>query len=73
MTKKEREIKGVTGKDITHIDGYNTWITCTTDDGIKFSINFKMLFEILDGFEFNIQRYGDRFRAIEFYRGEGEL
>lgn len=70
MTKKVKEIKNVAGTDITNINGYNTWITCTTQDGEKFSINFKMLFEILDKYEFNLQKYGERFRAIEFYQRE---
>jgi hypothetical protein len=66
MTKKIKEIKGVGGTDITNINGYNTWITCTTDKGEKFSINFKLLFQLFDNYEFVLEKYGDRFRAIDF-------
>lgn len=71
MAKKVKETKNVAGTDIVNISGYNTWITCTTEDGEKFSINFKMLYSLFDKYEFNLEKYGDRFRAIEFYqRGE---
>jgi hypothetical protein len=74
MTKKIKQIKGVAGTDISNIQGYHTWLTCTTDSGEKFSINFKLLFSLFDDYEFTLEKYGERFRAIGFYnRSEGKL
>lgn len=66
MTKKIKEIKGVGGTDIVNIQGYHTWLTCTTDNGEKFSINFKLLFKLFDNYEFVLEKYGNRFRAIDY-------
>jgi hypothetical protein len=73
MTKKIKEIKGVSGTDIANINGYNTWITCTTDNGEKFSINFKLLFKLFDNYEFVLEKYGDKFRAISYVQHSEEL
>jgi|MudIll2142460700_1097286.scaffolds.fasta_scaffold39820_4 hypothetical protein len=71
MVKKVKEIKNYTGKDITRLEGSWCRIRCTTNTGEQFNIPFKLLFKLLDKYEFNCERFGDRFRAIEFYqRGE---
>lgn len=70
MDKKEKEIKNVAGTDIANITGYNTWLSCTTDNGEKFSISFKLLFELFDKCEFNLKKHGKGFRTIEIYQRE---
>jgi|WetSurSiteA1Bulk_404760.scaffolds.fasta_scaffold00318_31 hypothetical protein len=67
MAKKEKVIKNIAGTDIANIHGYNTWITCVTDNNEKFSVSFKLLFELFDKYEFNLEKHGNTFRTIEIY------
>lgn len=66
----DKETRFISGKSIEHMQGYDSWIACTTDEGIKFSISFKLLFELLNDYEFLSQRHGDRFRAKKFFSTE---
>jgi hypothetical protein len=48
------------------MDFYNTWITCTLDNGEKVSISGRILYKLLDQFDLSVESYGDHFRTIGF-------
>lgn len=70
MNNTGKETRFISGKSIEDMRGYDSWIVCTTNEGIKFSISFKLLFELFDNYEFLSQRHGDRFRAKKLFSTE---
>ncbi len=70
MSKKVAEIKNFVGTEIQNLKGYNSWLACTTDNGERVTIPFTLLFKLLDNYEINAKKIGNRYRAIEFYKRE---
>lgn len=70
MVKKIKETRFISGKSIQHMQGNDTWITCITDKGEKFSISFTLLFKLFNSYEFLSVKHGERFRAKEFFSVE---
>ena len=71
MTKKEPLKKIIHGVDIMHIDGHDSWLTCTLKDGEKLTISFTMLFKLFDNYNIEANRFGEgsdnpRWRTSKF-------
>ena len=64
--KKEKETKFIHGTAIENIRGYNSWLSCTLNNGERVSISFRILFKLLDQFDLLAEKYGDHFRTIAF-------
>jgi hypothetical protein len=68
MSKKEKIMKNFVCTEIQNIKGYNSWIACTMDNGERLTSPFTLLFKLLDLYEINAEKVGNRYRAVEFYR-----
>ena len=63
---KERESKLVHGTDVCSMFGKNTRIVCFTEDGNRFTIPFRLLFDLVDNYDWKIEKFGQFNRAVEF-------
>jgi hypothetical protein len=65
------ETKFVHGTSIMHIDGHDSWLTCTMDNGEKVTISFTVLFKFFDNYDLFVREFGKngsnpRWRTIGF-------
>lgn len=66
MTKKQKEVMTISGSEITWFQGRDTWLSCRTADGDKFSIGSKQFFKLLSNFNFNLTKFGNNWRTTSF-------
>jgi hypothetical protein len=72
MSKKVKEKKSLNGTDIQHLQGYDGWIKCTIGGGETFSISLRLLFDVFNDYKINLEKYGERWRAVGFYNLKDE-
>ncbi len=71
--KKIREKKIVSFTVVQTMMGRPWHLVCWTEDGGRFTIPFKLLYQVLDGFEFTVEKFGQFNRATAFeYKSEKE-
>jgi hypothetical protein len=63
--KKEKTVEMVSGLDFAYFQGYDRWIAFKSGDK-RITISSKMLFDIFDTMDFTIEKYGKRYRVIDW-------
>ena len=67
MTKKKRrESKLIHGTAVSTMLGKNTRIVCFTEEGERFTIPLKLLFDLIDRYDWTIEKFGQFNRAVSF-------